>query len=162
MHWLAWATHPLPHFHDGASYASKQRYHLHLCSTFSEASQPQKVLNSLLRPADSFKHTRKQEPLQKKLTQLGYNKSQFNLHSLHTSGASAAANSGVPDWLFKCNGGRNWGLQRRVTLKTPRNHCCQWQRAWTRNKALSVTLNCMQLWKTDSVVSTAGLKCCVK
>ena len=39
-----------------------------------------------------------------KLSQLGFDPKQFGLHSLRSGGASAAANAGVPDRLFKRHG----------------------------------------------------------
>ena len=39
-----------------------------------------------------------------KLAALGLDPKQFGLHSLRSGGASAAANAGVPDRLFKCHG----------------------------------------------------------
>ena len=39
-----------------------------------------------------------------KLDQLGYDRSQFGLHSLRAGGATAAAAAGVPDRLFKHHG----------------------------------------------------------
>ena len=40
----------------------------------------------------------------KKLKDLGYNPDEFGLHSLQAGEANAAANSGVPDCLFKRHG----------------------------------------------------------
>ena len=39
-----------------------------------------------------------------KLSQLGYDQTQFGLHSLRAGGATAAASAGVPDRLFKRHG----------------------------------------------------------
>ena len=39
-----------------------------------------------------------------KLSQLGFDPKQFGLHSLRAGGSSTAANSGVPDRLFKWHG----------------------------------------------------------
>ena len=39
-----------------------------------------------------------------KLSELGYDLGQFGLHSLRVGGATAAANAGVPDCLFKRHG----------------------------------------------------------
>ena len=39
-----------------------------------------------------------------KLFELGYDSGQFGLHSLRAGGATAAANAGVPDHLFKRHG----------------------------------------------------------
>ena len=44
------------------------------------------------------------ELFQRKLSHLGYPSKQFGLHSLRAGGASAAANAGVPDRLFKKHG----------------------------------------------------------
>ena len=39
-----------------------------------------------------------------KLKELGFDASKFGMHSLRSGGASAAANAGVPDRLFKRHG----------------------------------------------------------
>ena len=57
-----------------------------------------------LRAGGSLSYTRMHELLLKKLTDLGYDKSCFSLHSLRAGGATAAANAGVPDRLFKRHG----------------------------------------------------------
>ena len=57
-----------------------------------------------LRQSGSLSYTRMREILLKKLDELGYDKSQFSLHSLRAGGATAAANAGVPDRLFKRHG----------------------------------------------------------
>ena len=57
-----------------------------------------------LRVSDSLSYSTMRELLLKKLTQFGYDKSKFSLHSLRAGGASAAANAGVPDRLFKRHG----------------------------------------------------------
>jgi len=40
----------------------------------------------------------------KKLTSSGFSATEFGLHSLRSGGATAAANAGVPDRLFKRHG----------------------------------------------------------
>ena len=60
-----------------------------------------------------------------KLQQLGYDKSQYSLHSLRAGGATQAANAGVPDRLFSEDmAGGNLNQQKMVTLKTPRKRFC--------------------------------------
>ena len=49
-------------------------------------------------------YTRTREILLEALESIGLEKKQFGLHSLRSGGASAAANSGVPDRLFKRHG----------------------------------------------------------
>ena len=44
------------------------------------------------------------ELFKKKLTELGYPAVEFGLHSLRAGGATAVANAGVPDRLFKRHG----------------------------------------------------------
>ena len=39
-----------------------------------------------------------------RLAKLGYDATQFSMHSFRAGGATAAANAGVPDRLFKCHG----------------------------------------------------------
>lgn len=57
-----------------------------------------------LRASGSLSYTRMRELFLAKLTSLGFNAKQFGLHSLRSGGASAAANAGVPDRLFKRHG----------------------------------------------------------
>ena len=57
-----------------------------------------------LRPSGSLSYTRMRELFLEKLQQLGYDKSQYSLHSLRAGGATQAANAGVPDRLFKRHG----------------------------------------------------------
>ena len=48
--------------------------------------------------------TRMREVFLAKLDQLGYDRSQFGLHSLRAGGATAAVSAGVSDRLFKRHG----------------------------------------------------------
>ena len=57
-----------------------------------------------LRASGSLSYTRVRELFLAKLTSLGFDAKQFGLHSLRSGGASAAANAGVPDRLFKRHG----------------------------------------------------------
>ena len=57
-----------------------------------------------LRPSGSLSYTRMRELFLAKLSQLGFDAKRFGLHSLRSGGASAAANAGVPDRLFKRHG----------------------------------------------------------
>ena len=57
-----------------------------------------------LRSQGSLSYTRLRELFLGKLSQLGFDPKQFGLHSLRSGGASAAANAGVPDRLFKRHG----------------------------------------------------------
>ena len=54
------------------------------------------------------------ELLLEKLEKIGLNPKQYGLHSLRSGGATAAANAGVPDRLFKRH--RRW---RRENASTP-------------------------------------------
>ena len=49
-------------------------------------------------------YTRTRERVLQAFAELGYPKQLFGLHSLRARGASAAANAGVSDRLFKSNG----------------------------------------------------------
>ena len=49
-------------------------------------------------------YTRLREVVKQKLKDLGFDESVFGLHSLRAGGATAAANKGVPDRLFKRHG----------------------------------------------------------
>ena len=49
-------------------------------------------------------YTRMRELFLPKLKELGFETKQFSLHSLRAGGATAAANAGVPDRLFKRHG----------------------------------------------------------
>ena len=57
-----------------------------------------------LRRQGSLSYTRMRELLLEKLSQVGLDPKNFGLHSLRSGGASAAANAGVPDRLFKRHG----------------------------------------------------------
>ena len=57
-----------------------------------------------LRGFGSLSYTRMRELLLGKLSQLGFDTKQFGLHSLRAGGATAAANAGVADRLFKRHG----------------------------------------------------------
>ena len=57
-----------------------------------------------LRASGSLSYTRMRELLLGKLCQLGFDAKQFELHSLRAGGATAAANAGVADRLFKRHG----------------------------------------------------------
>ena len=57
-----------------------------------------------LRRNGSLSYTRMREVFLVKLTSLGFNARQYGLHSLRSGGATAAANAGVPDRLFKRHG----------------------------------------------------------
>ena len=57
-----------------------------------------------LRPSGCLSYTRMRELLLERLESLGYPASQFGVHSLRSGGASAAAQAGVPDRLFKKHG----------------------------------------------------------
>ena len=57
-----------------------------------------------LRPSGGLSYTRVWELVLEKLKDLGLDPKQFDLHSLRSGGASAAANAGVPDRWFKRHG----------------------------------------------------------
>ena len=57
-----------------------------------------------LRESGSISYSCLRDIFKKKLKDLGYNPDEFGLHSLRAGGAIAAANSGVPDHLFKRHG----------------------------------------------------------
>lgn len=57
-----------------------------------------------LRSTGGLSYTRMRELFMAKLKELGYDAKQFGLHSLRAGGATAAANAGVPDRLFKRHG----------------------------------------------------------
>ena len=57
-----------------------------------------------LRPSGGLSYSTLRELFKKKLSELGYPSEEFGLHSLRAGGASAAANAGVPDRLFKKHG----------------------------------------------------------
>ena len=62
-----------------------------------------------LRPSGQLGYSTLCELLKKKLVELGYQAEQYSLHSLRAGGATAAANAGVPDRLFKRHG--RWKLE---------------------------------------------------
>ena len=57
-----------------------------------------------LRDKGGLSYTTVCEAVLEKIGAIGLNKRQYGLHSLRAGGASAAANTGVPDRMFKCHG----------------------------------------------------------
>lgn len=57
-----------------------------------------------LRSSGSLSYTRMRELLLAKIAGLGFNPKLFGIHSLRAGGATAAANAGVADRLFKRHG----------------------------------------------------------
>ena len=57
-----------------------------------------------LRKTGRLSYTRLRELLLSKISQLGYDPTLFSMHSLRAGGATAAANAGVEDRLFKRHG----------------------------------------------------------
>ena len=57
-----------------------------------------------LRKDGSVSYTRMRELVLEKLAAIDLDVKQFGLHSLRSGGASAAANAGVPDRMFKRHG----------------------------------------------------------
>lgn len=57
-----------------------------------------------LRSSGTLSYSRMRELFRAKLQELGFDPNQYGLHSLRAGGASAAANAGVPDRLFKRHG----------------------------------------------------------
>ena len=57
-----------------------------------------------MRSQGSLSYTRLRELFLQKLTSLGFDAKQFGPHSLRSGGATAAAQVGVPDRLFKRHG----------------------------------------------------------
>ena len=58
----------------------------------------------VLRQSSKISYTCMSDLYNKKLTSLGFSAVEFGLHSLRSGGATTAANSGVPDRLFKRHG----------------------------------------------------------
>ena len=57
-----------------------------------------------LRKAGGLSYIRLRELLLCKISQLGFDPKLFGMHSLRAGGATAAANAGVPDRMFKRHG----------------------------------------------------------
>lgn len=89
--------------------AMMERYvHMAEISTASSAKLFRGIVRSgngeKLRRTGSLSYTRMREVFLAKLKSLGFDPKQFGLHSLRSGGATAAANAGVPDRLFKRHG----------------------------------------------------------
>ena len=65
-----------------------------------------------LRATGSISYTHMHELFLNKLNDLGFDAGKFGLHSLWSGGASAAANAGVADRLFKRH--RRWYSERWI------------------------------------------------
>ena len=73
-----------------------------------------------LRKSVSISYTRVRELVLEKLEAIGVDSKKFGLHSLRAGGASAAAaNAGVPDWMFKRHGRWRSENAKDVMLKIP-------------------------------------------
>ena len=57
-----------------------------------------------LREGNSLSYTRMREILLEEIETIGLDKTKFGLHSLRSGRATAAANNGIPDRLFKRHG----------------------------------------------------------
>ena len=57
-----------------------------------------------LRKGGGLSYSRLRELLLEKISSLGMDPKLFGMHSLRAGGATAAANAGVPDRLFKLHG----------------------------------------------------------
>ena len=57
-----------------------------------------------LHKSGGLSYTRLRELLLAKIRQLGWDPAVFGMHSLRAGGATAAANAGIPDRLFKRHG----------------------------------------------------------
>ena len=57
-----------------------------------------------LRKGGGLSYSRTPEILLEKIKAMDWDPSQFGMHSLRAGGATATANAGVPDWLFKQHG----------------------------------------------------------
>ena len=62
------------------------------------------VRGEKLRESGCLTYSRLRECFKSKLNELGFPSQQYGLHSLRAGGATAAANNGVPDRLFKRHG----------------------------------------------------------
>ena len=70
---------------------------------------------SRLRENGGLSYTMVQETVLERFKAIGLDKQQYGSHSLRAGGASAAANSGVPDRMFKWHGYWRSEMQRMVT-----------------------------------------------
>ena len=57
-----------------------------------------------LRESNAISYTRVRDIILEKLSAIGLDPKRFDLHSLCSGGASAAANAGVPERMFKRHG----------------------------------------------------------
>ncbi|MES9879762.1 MAG: tyrosine-type recombinase/integrase [Sedimenticola sp.] len=67
--------------------------------SYCKKSDPHKLCSG-----DHISYSRAREIFLENISQLGLNRNNFGLHSLRPGGATQAANSGVPDRLFKKHG----------------------------------------------------------
>ena len=71
----------------------------------------------MFRASGSISYARLRELFKMKLQELGYNPANYGLHSLRAGGATAAANSWVPDRLFKGMGAGSRKMPKTAILK---------------------------------------------
>ena len=72
-----------------------------------------------LRSSGGLSYTRARELVLDALEGIGLDRSKFDLHSLRSDGASAAANAGVPDRFLKGMEGGGVRVLKMATLRTP-------------------------------------------
>ena len=80
-----------------------------------------------LRSSGRITYCTLRELFRKKLVELGLPPDRFGLHSLRAGGATAAANAGVQDRLFKRHG--RWRSEG-VMWRTPLQNVCQFHSSW--------------------------------
>lgn len=85
-------------------YVKASNINLSSCEPFFRNLQFVKSNNSYILRSDGMSYTRTREIVLAAFESLGYPKEKFGLHSLRSGGATAAANAGVSDRLFKRHG----------------------------------------------------------
>ena len=97
-------------FHLLNRYVSAANLDLSSSLPFFRSLHFHKVTSSYSLRSAGMSYTRTREIVLQAFAELGYPKHLFGLHSLRAGGASAAANAGVSDWLFKRHG--RWRTDR--------------------------------------------------
>ena len=108
--WLAKSDSVSCPFHLLNRYAGAANLDLSLCLPFFRSLHFHKVTSSHSWCPTGISYTRTREIVLQAFAELGYPKHLFGLHSLRAGGASAAANAGVSDRLFKRHG--RWRTDR--------------------------------------------------
>ena len=114
-----------------------------------------------LRDKGGWSYTTVHEAILEKTEAIGLDKRQYELHSLRAGGASAAANAGVPDCMFKRHGSWRSGNAKDGYVEyslTSRRQVSSNQAINRRVQLTSSHFNCLGLFVASIAMITQSLR----